>query len=305
MALAGDATMVARSNIVDVLQEGTMMLGTMRLTDAGVTSPEAVAALFRTAVEEGITTIDLADIYGGYTTERIVGDAFRYRPELMDEFHLVSKCGIVAPVGRHASARVKHYDTGRHHIETSVEASLDALGADHLDLLLMHRPDPLMDAEATGAVLDDLVDDGRVGAVGVSNFRPWDWSLLQSAMDRPLVANQIELSLSHLDPFSNGDVAFHQQHGHAMMAWSPLGGGRVMNDADTLGQRLDVLAESNGVDRSAMAVAFLLHHPASIVPVLGTASPERLRAVAQATTVKLDTEDWFWLYEAGLGSEVP
>lgn len=301
----GDATMAARPNIVDVLRRGSLMLGTMRLTDAGVTSPEAVADLIQTAVELGITTLDLADIYGGYTTERIVGDALRLRPELRDEIHLVSKCGIVAPVGRHGSARVKHYDTSRHHIETSVDASLDALGADHLDLLLIHRPDPLMDAEATGAVLDNLVDDGRVGAVGVSNFRPWDWSLLQSAMDSPLVANQIELSLAHLNPFSNGDVAFHQQHNHGLMAWSPLGGGRVMNDAGTLGQRLDVLAESNGVGRSAIAAAFLLHHPASISPVLGTTSSERLSEVAMATTVKLDTQDWFWLYEAGLGSEVP
>jgi len=297
--------MGARRNLLHGLEQRSLALGTMRLTDAGVTSPDSVANLLETAVEVGITAFDLADIYGSYTTERIVGDAFRHRPELLDEVHLITKCGIVAPVGRHESARVKHYDTSRHHIETSVDASMDALGTDQLDLLLLHRPDPLMDAEATGAVLDDLVDDGRVGAVGVSNFRPWDWLLLQSAMDRPLVLNQIELSLNRLEPFSNGDLAFHQQHGHHVMAWSPLGGGRSMHDKGMLGQRLDVLAEANDVDRSAIAAAFLLHHPASISPVLGTTSPERLRAVAQATTVKLDTQDWFWLYEAGLGSEIP
>ena len=296
--------MAARTNIVDVLQQGTLVLGTMRLTDAAVTSPEAVAALIQTAVEEGITTIDLADIYGGYTTERIVGDAFRHRPEVLDELHLVSKCGIVAPVGRHAPARVKHYDTSRHHIETSVEISMDALGADHLDLLLIHRPDPLMDAEATGAVLDNLVDDGR-GRRWRLQF-PALGLVVASIGDGPAAGGQPNRTLA----FPPRPVQ-QRRRGLSPAARSchdgvvAAGRGRVMKDTDTLGQRLDVLAESNGVDRSAMAAAFLLHHPGSISPVLGTTSPERLRGVAEAATVKLDTQDWFWLYEAGLGSEVP
>jgi predicted oxidoreductase len=125
---------------------------------------------------------------------------------------------------------VKHYDTSEAYITACVENSLSVMATDRIDLLLIHRPDPLMDHEETGRALDALVASGKVRAVGVSNFRPWDWSLLQSAMETPLVTNQIELSAMHLEPFTNGDLAFHQEHGHPVMAWSPLAGGRLFTE---------------------------------------------------------------------------
>jgi predicted oxidoreductase len=179
------------------------------------------------------------------------------------------------------------------------------MGVDEIDVLLVHRPDPLMDHHETGAALDALVDAGKVRAVGVSNFRPWDWNLLQSAMRHPLVTNQIELSLKHIQPFTNGDLAFHQQHGHVVMAWSPLGGGDLMTASNELTHRLDSIATRCGVDRAAVATAFLLAHPAKIAPVLGTNSLDRISAISAAETVQLDRQDWFSLYEAALGSEVP
>jgi len=179
------------------------------------------------------------------------------------------------------------------------------MGIEEIDVLLVHRPDPLMDHRETGAALDALLDAGKIRAVGVSNFRPWDWNLLQSAMRHALVTNQIELSLKHIAPFTNGDLVFHQQRGHVVMAWSPLGGGELMTASNELAHRLDSIAERSGVDRAAVATAFLLAHPAKITPVLGTNNLDRISAISAAETVEIDRQDWFSLYEAALGSEVP
>ncbi|MEP2439068.1 MAG: aldo/keto reductase, partial [Roseibium sp.] len=211
----------------------------------------------------------------------------------------------VAPMGRYASAKVKHYDTSRAHIEKSVEMSLKDMAIEHIDLLLIHRPDPLMDHHETGQTLDALVKSGKVGSVGVSNFRPWDWELLQSAMNTPLVTNQIEISLGEISPFTNGDLAFHQRLGTKLMAWSPLGGGTLIKDEGALGTVMDELAADFGVDRSAVAVAFLLAHPARLIPVMGTNNLDRIGRISDALKVKLDRESWYRLYEAALGTEVP
>jgi predicted oxidoreductase len=264
-----------------------------------------VDAKINAALDQGITTFDQADIYGGYTAEAVMGTAMKANPSLRQRMEIVSKCDIVIDAGRHSGARVKHYNTTAAHINASVDASLSEMGVDEIDVLLVHRPDPLMDHHETGPALDALVDAGKVRAVGVSNFRPWDWNLLQSAMRHPLVTNQIELSLKHIQPFTNGDLAFHQQHGHVVMAWSPLGGGDLMTASNELTHRLDSIATRCGVDRAAVATAFLLAHPAKIAPVLGTNSLDRISAISAAETVQLDRQDWFSLYEAALGSEVP
>ncbi len=284
-----------------------MVLGLWRLTDYGDSSPAALQARIEVALDQGITTIDQADIYGGYMSEEVFGNCLRGSPGLRERVEIVTKCDIVAPVGRHASARVKHYDTSRGHIETSVEASLKLMGIDQIDLLLIHRPDPLMDHNETGRALDDLVAAGKVRAVGVSNFRPWDWKLLQSAMSSPLVTNQIEISLLHHAPLTNGDVAYHQMNKTPMMAWSPLGGGAlVAAAADTvLLKCLDTIAAKNGVDRAAVAVAWLLAHPSGIVPVMGSNNIDRIRNFSDAFNVQMDRQTWYELYTAALGNEVP
>ena len=282
-----------------------LVYGMWRLADDSDTSVKHVDAKINAALDQGITTFDQADIYGGYTAEAVMGTAMKANPSLRQRMEIVSKCDIVIDAGRHSGARVKHYNTRAAHITASVDASLSEMGVDEIDVLLVHRPDPLMDHHETGPALDALVDAGKVRAVGVSNFRPWDWNLLQSAMRHPLVTNQIELSLKHIQPFTNGDLAFHQQHGHVVMAWSPLGGGDLMTASNELTHRLDSIATRCGVDRAAVATAFLLAHPAKIAPVLGTNSLDRISAISAAETVQLDRQDWFSLYEAALGSEVP
>jgi predicted oxidoreductase len=282
-----------------------LVYGMWRLADDSDTSVKHVDAKINAALDQGITTFDQADIYGGYTAEAVMGTAIKANPSLRQRMEIVSKCDIVIDAGRHSGARVKHYNSRAAHINASVDASLSEMGVDEIDVLLVHRPDPLMDHHETGPALDALVDAGKVRAVGVSNFRPWDWNLLQSAMRHPLVTNQIELSLKHIQPFTNGDLAFHQQHGHVVMAWSPLGGGDLMTASNELTHRLDSIATRCGVDRAAVATAFLLAHPAKIAPVLGTNSLDRISAISAAETVQLDRQDWFSLYEAALGSEVP
>ncbi|MCT4558752.1 MAG: aldo/keto reductase [Pelagimonas sp.] len=291
-----------RVNMNSDLTFSQLVYGMWRIGDDENTAPDHVRAKIHACLDQGITTMDQADIYGGYEAEEILGNALT--PELRNQIEIVTKCDIVAPVGRYADARVKHYDTSRAHIMASVDHSLRLMKIDHIDLLLIHRPDPLMDHHETGAALDDLVQSGKVRAVGVSNFRPWDWSLLQSAMKTQLATNQIEISLAEVAPFTNGDLAFHQQGDHPLMAWSPLGGGSLMTGNSDLTRRMDELARAQHVDRAAVAVAFLLRHPARILPVLGTNTLARIKTISDALKVDLDRETWFWLYEAALGREV-
>ena len=294
-----------RLQISEGLEFSQLVYGMWRLADDANTSIKHVDAKIRAALDQGITTFDQADIYGGYTAEDVMGAALKTSPSLRQQMEIVTKCDIVIDAGRHAGARVKHYDTTRAHINESVNQSLIAMGTDVIDVLLIHRPDPLMNHHETGEALDALVDSGKVRAVGVSNFRPWDWNLLQSAMRHSLVTNQIELSLKEISPLTNGDLAFHQQHGHVVMAWSPLGGGDLMTGSGELANRLDVIAKRHEVDRAAVATAFLMAHPAKITPVMGTNNLERISALSDAQKVELDRQDWFCLYEAALGKEVP
>ncbi len=293
-----------RIEIANGVEFSRLVYGMWRLADDADTTTKHVRAKIDACLEQGITTMDQADIYGGYGAEEVLGAALTEDPSLRDRIELVSKCGIVAPMGRHSDKAVKHYDTSRGYIEAAVEQSLRDMHTDRLDLLLVHRPDPMMDHRETGAALDALVASGKVRAVGVSNFRPWDVELLQSAMENRLATNQIEISLKEIRPFTSGDVAFLQRHDMPLMAWSPLGGGDLISGTGALGDKLDAIAAEYGVDRGAVAVAFLLAHPARILPVLGTNNLGRIGKISDALKVKLDRQSWFKLYEAALGAEV-
>jgi predicted oxidoreductase len=279
--------------------------GMWRVGDDSDTSPRHIQAKIEACLEQGITTIDQADIYGDYGAEALLGACLKQAPGLRSRIEIITKCDIVAPCGRYADRRVKYYDTGPAHILSSVEQSLTAMGIDVIDLLLLHRPDPMLDHRATGAVLDGLIVSGKVRAVGVSNFRPHDIALLQSGMKAQIVANQIELSLIAHQALTNGDLAVIQERGMLPMAWSPLGGGQLMSSAPSkLSETLGAFARQHDVDPSAVALAWLLAHPSGILPVLGTNRIERIRAAADAFRVRIDRQDWFELYTAALGREV-
>ena len=281
-----------------------IVYGMWRLGDDKNTSPNHVRAKIDASLDQGITSFDQADIYGGYEAEEILGNALS-GSTLRNKMEIVTKCDIIAPVGRYADARVKYYDTSRAHILASVDHSLRLMGIDHIDLLLIHRPDPLMDHHETGAALDEVIASGKVRSVGVSNFRHYDWELLQSAMKNQLVTNQIELSVLAHDSFVNGDVAFHQRIGTPLMAWSPLAGGALFSgDHPDIMSALSNVALQNNVDETAVAIAWLLAHPSRILPVLGTNSLERIKGMSAALDVKMDRQTWYEIYTAALGREV-
>lgn len=289
-----------------------MAYGVWRLSEAIDTSVKANLARIDACLAQGITTFDHADIYGDYRCEVLFGDAVRARPALREQIEIVTKTDIMLLSQQWPSTRVKHYDTSTAHVRASVDRSLQRIGVDVIDLLLIHRPDPLVDASALGECLDGLIDCGKVRGVGVSNFMPWDVELLQSRMKNKLQTNQLELSLLHTTPFINGQLAHAQQQRMPVMAWSPLGGGRLHSQAQTAGTaaarlapRLAALAEASGTDTTAVAMAWLMHHPVQVLPVMGSNQLERIRAFELATKVPMDRQTWFELYELANGHEVP
>lgn len=286
--------------------------GVWRWADTTDTGVDTALARIDACLNQGITTFDHADIYGDYRCEALFGAALRARPALRQQIELVTKTDIMLLSARWPDTRVKHYDTRPAHVQASVERSLQRLGVEVIDLLLIHRPDPLCDAGALGACLDRLIDDGKVRGVGVSNFMPWDADLLQSRMRHRLQLNQIELSLLHTAPFTNGQLAHAQQHRMPVMAWSPLGGGLLHTQAQQpgtaahrLAPRLAELARASGTDTTAVAMAWLMHHPAGVIPVMGSLQPERIAGFTQALRVPMDRQTWFELYELANGHPVP
>ncbi len=294
-----------RVSLQNDLDLSRLVYGMWRVSDDKDTSPAHVQAKIEACLGQGITTIDQADIYGGYAAEAVMGNCLKSAPALRDQIEIVTKCDIVAPVGKYADRRVKHYDTSRGHILESVDSSLINMNIDHIDVLLIHRPDPMMDHHETGAALDEVIASGKVRAAGVSNFKLHDWTLLQSAMQSKLVTNQIEISVLCHDPFTNGDIAYLQERSISPMAWSPLGGGELFDAKNmTLLAVLKSVAEQNAVDAAAVAVAWLLAHPAGILPVLGTNNLDRIKNIGDAAKVKIDRQTWFEIYTAARGSEV-
>ncbi|MCK0120937.1 aldo/keto reductase [Loktanella sp. F6476L] len=294
-----------RVDITKDLSFSRIVYGMWRLAEADDTSPAHVQEKIEACLAQGITTMDQADIYGGYEAEEVLGAALKAAPALKDKIEIVTKCDIVAPAGRYADASCKFYDTSAAHVTASVDHSLRLMDVDKIDTLLIHRPDPFMDQHETGAALDALVASGKVRTVGVSNFKLHDWTLLQSAMKTQLVTNQIELSLTANEGFTNGDVAYLQERGVPIMAWSPLGGGALLTSNSATRDLMTEIGSSFGVDASAVAVAWLLAHPANIMPVMGTNNLNRIKALSDALKVEMTRELWFQLYTAALGNEVP
>lgn len=298
--------MMQRIALQDDLELSRIIYGMWRIGDDADTSPGHVQAKIETCLAQGITSIDQADIYGGYLAEALLGACLKSAPGLRDKIEIITKCDIVAPMGRYADRRLKHYDTSRQHILAAVDQSLADLHTDRIDLLLIHRPDPLMDASVTGAALDEVVASGKVRAVGASNFKLHDWTLLQSAMSSRLVTNQIEISVLQHTPFTNGDLAFLQERGIPPTAWSPLAGGALFaTENQTLHTVLTWIGDKHDTDAAAVAVAWLLAHPAQILPVLGTNNLDRISRLGDAADLIIDRQTWFEIYTAALGHDVP
>jgi predicted oxidoreductase len=268
----------------------------------------AILDFIHQCLDLGITTFDHADIYGSYTCETLFGQALAAEPALRDRIELVTKCGIQLVSPNRPDTRVHHYDTSRDHIIASAERSLRNLRTDYLDLLLIHRPDPLMDADEVAAALTALRAAGKARHVGVSNFMPWQFELLQSRLDFPLATNQIELSVLYLEPLHDGTLDQLQRLRVAPMAWSPVAGGRLFDEGDERAARvrgaLAAVGRELGASVDQAALAWLMRHPSRPLPVMGTGKIERLREAVAAEALTLDRQQWFAVWEASAGREV-
>ena len=303
-----------------------MTVSRIQMTDSGPEFSRLVAGVWRLGewgmdtrgllnfihgcLDLGITTFDNADIYGGYTCEGLFGAALAAEPGLRDRLELVTKCGIQLVCDNRPGNRVHHYDTSRDHIIGAAENSLRELHTDTLDLLLIHRPDPLMDADEVAEAFGALWAAGKVRHFGVSNFLPWQFHLLQSRLDLPLVTNQIELSVLHLAALHDGTLDHAQRLRVPPMAWSPLAGGRLFDAHDERAGRVRAALEAvgqelGGAAADQVALAWLLRHPARVLPVLGSGRLARIHAAAMAAGLTLDRQQWFAIWEASAGREVP
>ena len=265
-------------------------------------SADVVERLIQTSLDLGITTFDHADIYGDHGNEEIFGNILRKNPSLRKKMELVSKCGIKFPSAKRPATWVKHYDTSKEHIIWSAENSLKMLGTDHLELLLIHRPDPLLDPEVVADAFSQLRQQGKVLHFGVSNFTPSQFRMLQRITPFPLVTNQIEISLSCIDSLFNGDLDLMLELGVSPMAWSPLAGGKTLHVDE---REVFNKAVKYNASYSQLSLAWLMKHPSVIFPIIGTTKPERITEAAGAAEVKLDLQDWFEMLKWVMGKEMP
>ena len=269
----------------------------------GLSVAEA-AAHVHACLEQGITTMDNAAIYGDGKAETLLGAALAAEPGLREQVEIVTKCSV----GSWGSS-LYHYDTSRGHILASVEHSLQELQTDRIDLLLIHRPDPLMNADEVAEAFGTLRDAGKVLHFGVSNFLPSQFDLLSSRLDFPLVTNEVQISVVHHDAMLDGTLDQCQQLRIHPLAWSPLGGGRLFADsaqAERVRQELGAIGDDlGGYSVDQVALAWLLQHPAKILPILGTLRSERLAAQVRAEEIALTREQWFRIWVAWTGARLP
>ena len=255
-------------------------------------------------VEIGINTFDHADIYGGYTTEATFGAAFKNSSVNRESVFFISKCGIQMPCNERPLP-VKHYDYSEEHIRISVENSLRHLNTEYLDVLLLHRPSPLMHAETIAKVTQELKREGKIRQLGVSNFTPSQMQLLQQEVR--LEWNQLECSLTHEIGLFDGTLDHMKIHAIEAMAWSPLGSYFKKNEAkkERISKCMPALCEKYNCTEDQLLLAWLLNHPSNIHPVVGTTSVKRMALSKKALDITLEITDWFILLEASMGEPLP
>ena len=282
-----------------------LIMGYWRLMEWQL-SPAALLDLMKYHLDLGVTTIDHADIYGGYQCEEAFGNALRLEPSLRDRMEIVSKCGIALTAKpEHA---LNHYNTGKAHIIASAEDSLRKLATDHLDLLLIHRPDPLMDADEVADAFISLKQAGKVKHLGVSNFSARQFELLQSRLPFPLVTNQLEISPLNQSMTLDGTLDLCQQLRIKPMAWSCLGGGRLFDGQEyaPLRAELEQIRHEVGAQNIEQLVyAWVMMLPSQPLPLIGSGKRERIAAAVAAESIALTRQQWFRIRKAALGYDVP
>ncbi len=284
-----------------------IVAGAWRMADWGWNAQQRLRWIEQCA-ELGVTSFDHADIYGNYGVEALFGEALALAPtSLRERLQIVSKCGIKLVAPARPEHRIKHYDSSAAHIVASAEASLRALRVERLELLLIHRPDALMDADEVALAFEALRAAGKVAHFGVSNFTPAQFELLASRT--PLVTNQIELHPLQRAPLADGTLDQLQRLRIRPMIWSPLAGGALLTGQGEAERRVQAalarIAQRHGCASATIAFAWLLRLPSRPVPVSGSHRIEALREALDALRITLDAQDWTEVWQAATGREVP
>lgn len=271
--------------------------------DKNLTTSE-MANMIHVCLENKITTFDHADIYGGYTTEASFGKAFTESKIDRKKIQLISKCGI-QHISENRDNKIKHYDYSKEYIIWSVENSLKNLHSDYLDVLLLHRPSPLMQADEIAEAVEKLKSEGKILDFGLSNFTPSQTDLIRSKTE--VSYNQVQFSATDFEAMLNGSLDHMQIHNIRPMAWNPLG--TVFREKTDQTRRLKtLLAELVGkhhVGSDTILLSWILQHPAKIIPIAGTVNVSRIQQLFKATEFKLEKEEWFSIWTESMGNKVP
>ena len=278
-----------------------IVVGTMRwgIWDANFKTSD-YQRMIEKSLELGFTTFDHADIYGDHTTEAEFGEVLKSHPELREQMEIVTKCGILRVCDNKPQHYIKAYDSSKEHILQSAEDSLRQLGTDYIDVLLLHRPDFLMNPDEIGEAFELLYRSGKVRSFGVSNFTKSQIEMLSESV--PVGTHQLEISVKALQAFSDGTLDQCTKDGIVPMAWSPLGGGDL---PVALVQELKKWADEFGTTPQVIALAWLMQHPAGILPVIGTTKEDHLVKSKEALSIKLDRQQWYSIYQASTGVRIP
>lgn len=262
-----------------------------------------MAHMINICVENKITTFDHADIYGGYTTEAQFGKAFTESKVSRERIQLISKCGIQHTDGRPNT--IKHYNYSKEYIIWSVENSLKNLQTDFLDVLLLHRPSPLMVADEIAEAVEKLKSEGKIIDFGLSNFTSSQTALISQKTE--VNYNQIQFSATHHEAMLDGNLDYMQTQNIRPMSWNPLGTvfREDIEQTRRLKKLLVQLVAKYGVGSDTILLAWVLKHPANVIPVAGTVNIARIQALMKATTLQMETEDWFAIWTESMGNRVP
>ena len=283
-----------------------IVAGLWRLQEWGLDTP-ALVQWIEQALALGITSFDHADIYGGYSVEAAFGQALAAAPGLRQQMQIVTKCGIKLVSPQQPAHRIKSYDSSRAHVLASVDHSLQALHTDHIDLLLLHRPDLLMDPDELADTMRLLLAAGKVLHFGVSNHTPGQLAMLRKRL--PVFTNQVEFSVLQMKALADGTLEQCVDLGLQPMIWSPLAGGRIYNAGDEQARRvwavLADLALQHGVSPTTVAYAWILRHPSHPIPITGSRRIHALQEAVAALALTLSTEDWYRIWQASIGFELP
>jgi predicted oxidoreductase len=271
-------------------------------------SPAQYLQLIEDCLAHKITMFDHADIYGDFTVEEEFGMALKQKPSLRHQMQLITKCGIRRHTPNRPENKIHSYDTSKEYIINSAERSLRNFNTDFIDVLLIHRPDPLMHPYEIAAAFSQLKQEGKVLHFGVSNFTLSQMDMMMTAFK--VEFNQLEISVLKLEPFHDGSLDKCIQHSIKPMAWGPLGSGRLHNDEDDERNKrilavASMLAEKYNAGIDQILLAFIFKHPSGIIPVIGSTKIERLKSAYDAAQINIEREEWFMLWRASTGHEVP